>query len=277
MDIGSLLAAADSEIPKDEIAAAYVDDFENENEHSRNDNKPATATEILKSAAMRVDKEEQIEAKQLFRESANEVKELLDKRRSTDEYEEMGRGSDGGDAMDILLAADRNVSKLHQEGNIEVFKSTEDIDIDEGLDSDNDEDEEGSYDKDVNEALLHACHQGRVNDVEKILSLQGVNIMYRDRHGWTFLHWAASKGHNDIIELLINYRRNQRRKLKKFLNAQDELAGWTPLHVREDNCACFYSFSLWCFLSFFSLLNSFSCLSLCRLCFLLFLLIVCGS
>jgi ankyrin repeat protein len=267
MDIGSLLAAADSEVPKDEMAAAYDDDFENENENSRNETKPVTAKEILKSAAKLVDKEEQIEAKQLFRESAYEVKDILNQRRSFDDHEDEGRGVTGGDAMDILLAADKDVSKLHKEGNIEVVKSTEEIDPDEGLESDNEEDEEASYDKVVNESLLHACHQGKMNDVEKILRLSGVNIMFRDRHGWTPLHWAASKGHNEIIEMLINCRRNQRRKLKKFLNAQDTLAGWTPLHVSM----------IFEFLFSPPLCHSCSFVSLFSLPFPFFLFSVCGS
>lgn len=222
MDIASLLAEADKEVAE---APAYEDDtFEQEDDGN---DKGKNAAEILRSAAQIIDKEEKYEAQQLFKESAGEMKEVVEQIRESQEPDRA--------AMNILLDASKEVNDMHRDANIEIVspevKKKVEIDIDEGLESD-DEDEE--FNDSLSQQLLHACHQGDLSKVEKLLSKSGVNLLYRDRHGWTPLHWAASKGHTDIIEELVKSRKRQRRKLRAFLEAEDYLAGWSPMHVCQN-------------------------------------------
>lgn len=227
MDIGSLLAEADKEV---EVAPTYDDEFEKDDDGD-DDKEPLSAREILRSAAQIVDKEEKYEVKQLFKETAVDVKEVVEK--IQDEREDSGY-EDDQEALNALLEADKEVSAMHRAAGVEIItpvkKKKEEIDIDAGLESD-DEDEE--FDDLLSQQLLQACHMGNINKVEKLLDKSGVNLLYVDRHGWTPLHWAASKGHTDIVEVLIKHRKRQGKKMRKFLEAQDKLAGWTPMHVSE--------------------------------------------
>lgn len=50
------------------------------------------------------------------------------------------------------------------------------------------------------------------------------------------MHWAASKGKKNIIEMLVDFSKSKSRSL---LNAQDNIVGWTPLHVHVHSS--FYS------------------------------------
>ena len=224
MDIGNLLAEADREVGE---VPDYNDEFEDIEEPDAGDEKKKfSAAEILRSAAQTIEKEEKYEAKQLFKETANELKEAIEQSVGDNENVESER-----DAMNILIDASNEVAEMHREANVEIvspYRKKEEIDIDEGLESD-DEDEE--FDDKLSEQLLHACHLGNIDKVEKLLDKSGVNLLISDRHGWTPLHWAAAKGHTDVMISLIQKRKDQKRKLRKFLEKQDDLAGWTPMHV----------------------------------------------
>ena len=58
-----------------------------------------------------------------------------------------------------------------------------------------------------NSPLLLAAEFGRDQVVEEILKQQGTDISLRQwvipYNGWTPLHWAASKGYNKIVQLLL--------------------------------------------------------------------------
>ena len=55
----------------------------------------------------------------------------------------------------------------------------------------------------------------------------GVDPNGTDRHGWTALHWATSKGHSAVLEVLIDNDSD--------VNAADFINGWTPLHLSAIN------------------------------------------
>jgi hypothetical protein len=229
MDIGSLLAAVDKEVGD---APSYDDDlFENDVGSPKK-----SAMDVLKAAANVVEKEEKFEVKKLFKESAKEAKEISDQIIEEQDYKK-GGDDDDADVLKMLNDAGKEVEDLHKETNVKIAKKVVvEEEIDHGVETDEDEE----FDDDISQQLLHACHLGKLDKVEKLLDKSGVNLMYRDRHGWTPLHWAASKGNTEIMEELIRHRKRQNKKMKKFLNAQDELAGWTPLHVQLYSSASFW-------------------------------------
>lgn len=83
----------------------------------------------------------------------------------------------------------------------------------------------------ANGQLIFACYRTDYDSVRSALKA-GASISCRDQHGWTPLHWAASKGATDIADLLIEKREESNKKMKRFINAKDSITGWTPLHVR---------------------------------------------
>ena len=49
--------------------------------------------------------------------------------------------------------------------------------------------------------LIRAAYRGKINQMKHLLR-DGADPSGRDCHGWTPLHWAASKGHNEAIACL---------------------------------------------------------------------------
>jgi ankyrin repeat protein len=230
MDIGSLLAQADKELGDAPLYDNDLFEKDEDHDHRQEESKQPekkSAMDVLKAAAQRVEKEEKYEAEQVFKEAAKEVKQISDHIK-----EEEWKKDEDADALKILIDASKEVEDLHKDTNVEIVsphKPKIEEEVDEGIETDEDEEE---FDEKLSKHLIYACHQGNLSKVEKILDREGINLMHRDRHGWTCLHWAASKGYVDIIEALVRHRRRQNKKVKKFLNAQDKLAGWTALHVR---------------------------------------------
>ena len=100
-------------------------------------------------------------------------------------------------------------------------------------DDEGDEDSEREDgDKDLDNRLILACARPNYDAVISALK-HGAYLFCRDRHGWTPLHWVASKGATDLIELLLEKRKKTGKKMKPFVNAVDTIAGWTPLHVSD--------------------------------------------
>ena len=73
--------------------------------------------------------------------------------------------------------------------------------------------------------LIRATYRGKVHRMKRLLR-DGADPSGRDCHGWTPLHWAASKGHNEAIACLIENDAD--------VNATD-LNGWSPLHLAAIN------------------------------------------
>jgi Ankyrin repeats (3 copies) len=101
--------------------------------------------------------------------------------------------------------------------------------------NDDEEDESGSADgidseedTEYDAELLVAAYHGDVAKVVKLIRL-GARYDARDRHRWTALMWAAAGGYDDVIEALIGCVK--RPLLHRYLNAKDNITGWTALHV----------------------------------------------
>lgn len=221
MDIASLLAAADEEVEYDK------DDFEDTDKlqlaiEQSNDTKGQTvsspkkgsAASILAAAAQTVAKEERQEAAEIFNESAKAV--VAEVRKAADP---------DASALEILIEASKEVNTLHNIANPATPESSEDEAEEDGLTEDDEE-----HDAESSRDLVFACHNGEVERVRKLLR-KNADILHRDRHGWTGLHWAAARGHCEVIEELVAFCKSSGKKLKTLLHAQDALAGWTPLHV----------------------------------------------
>ena len=100
-------------------------------------------------------------------------------------------------------------------------------------DDNKDDDDDGGSDDDgdaeLNTELLLAVYHGDVKNTKKLLG-SGAHYFTRDRHRWTALMWACSGGHDEILETLLNYV--EKHKLKRYVNAKENITGWTALHVR---------------------------------------------
>ena len=103
------------------------------------------------------------------------------------------------------------------------------------IDTDDEEDESGcadgiesEEDTEYDAELLVAAYHGDVEKVVKLIRL-GARYDARDRHRWTALMWAAAGGYDDVIEALVGCVK--RPLLHRYLNAKDNITGWTALHV----------------------------------------------
>lgn len=248
MDIASLLAEADAEVAYDK------DDFESFNhtaesvplhgfEDEKDDygGKPVSATSILQSAARIVEKEEVEEMKTMIKESVQEAAHEVEKIRDEEEQLRTQRtrtyssdhDQDAAAQMNILVEAGKEVAGYHgQDVGHAVEESSEEEEEEEAEPEDDEDDQDEDHDPIVNRDLIHACHKGDGRAVQSLLKREGLNLRHVDRHGWTAMHWAASKGHTEIMDMLMDHRRiKQQKPLSTILNVQDKLAGWTPLHV----------------------------------------------
>jgi ankyrin repeat protein len=76
-------------------------------------------------------------------------------------------------------------------------------------------------DKDNWTPLHWAAHKGHV-DVIRLLLEKGANVNAQDKDRWTPLHWPAVRRDVDVVRLLLEKGAN--------VNAQEK-DGWTPLHL----------------------------------------------
>ena len=231
MDIGALLAQSNLEVTGE--TAYDTDEFEDEAvEDNKGSSKPAAVADVLKAAAVQVAVEEKKDADRVFNEAANTIENEIKASKLTDK-----------DADAILAKASREVNehynrKVPQEAEkyraveekenepvveVKVEKENED----EGED---DEEEELNEDQELNQALFFAVYNEKAEALKTALR-KGAYYFARDRHGWTPLHWAASRGYVDIIEVLVAVVKDKGRNVVKYVNAQDTLTGWTALHV----------------------------------------------
>eukprot|EP01038_Epipyxis_sp_PR26KG_P013614 gene13614-18272_t len=240
MNIGDLLSQAAEEI--------YVgDEFEPDIAPVLGNVGKLESSAILLQAAQVIAKEERADADKIFEESANEINRELSTSIRERELE------------DILLQAAKDVT-AHTKVQIDTTFSDEDNEYDDdthppaeddipkkgtnvkfsdNIDSEEEddipEDEDSDIDEEVNEELnsqlIIACYREKVDMVINLLK-KGANHFARDRHGWTPLLWSASKGFNEIIEVLLEFRKEELKKpLSKYINARDKITGWTALHV----------------------------------------------
>lgn len=225
MDITALLAESNKEAAADD-SAYDTDEFEDDaagavaTESSTKEEKIA----LLKAAAAKVAVEEKRVADRVFHEMAGGIADTIKAQKQAEV-----------DPESILANASRTVnehynrqdpSDAHKFQAVEE-KGSDDEDEDEGED---DEDEDAG-DAQLNEGLLFAVFNERLEAVKTALR-KGANYFMRDRHGWTPLHWAAAKGYADIMEALIDHAKVNNKNVARYINSQDTITGWTPLHVR---------------------------------------------
>ena len=109
----------------------------------------------------------------------------------------------------------------------------DDADDDDHDEAQSDEEDDEDTNPTLDRELFVSTYRGNARKVDKILNSAGSRCHAIDIHGWTALHWAASEGHDDIVELLLDHAKKKcsTSKFKKFLNLKDKLSGWTALHV----------------------------------------------
>ncbi|OQS06159.1 hypothetical protein THRCLA_01783 [Thraustotheca clavata] len=71
-------------------------------------------------------------------------------------------------------------------------------------------------------SFMQAIYRGNLRRVKEMLQ-NDIDIHVADQHGWNGLHWAASQGHKDILELLIESGIN--------VHVVDPIHLWSPLQL----------------------------------------------
>ena len=81
--------------------------------------------------------------------------------------------------------------------------------------------------------IIKAVYYGNLKDVFNFIKENKNAVLKKDRHGWNSVHWACSKGFDDILEVLLNHLRDIHGAdvLKSVLECADSISGWCPLHV----------------------------------------------
>lgn len=162
------------------------DDFEYE-QHAPVTSTNASKMDVLKAAAAQVSREESVEVKEVLQVETHKLKPV------PPTGPKPNRTSD----IDDLL-----------------------IDTAEELD-------EYDEDNELKTDFLVGCYRNDKKLIEKLIDKTGSKILKSiDKHGWSPLHIAASKGHLAVCEILLSYS-----TIMKRINAMDKLAGFTPLHL----------------------------------------------
>lgn len=250
MDIGALLAETNKEAAHEEDYD--VDEFENE-EAEDTPKHGVDKVAVLKAASAQVALEEKKIADRIFNTVADDMREDARAKKNVDRSDR--------DDFAVLADASREVNeklnKLDTVENAQKYKTVPDKredkeepeekeaepESDEDPDEGEDDEEDENYDHELNQSLIFAVHNERPEAVRTALK-NGAYYFARDRHGWTALHWAASKGNEDIMEILIEYVDKQGKNVKKYINSQDTICGWTPMHVRKSLAIVIFLFSL---------------------------------
>jgi len=271
-DIGALLAEVNAELifqknDHDDYELNFESDDNNNDYDNDNDNDDNTdqnyiklnsgnqkiidTSKILKDAAQVVQKEEKVLLDEAITNVSNEIKIPHPPPLSSKQI------NNNNDALNILIEACHDIdqsikSKIDKDQlNIKMIdddndkmmnitnddsnkeNNSDDDDDDGDDDDDQEEDNNGtSNDASLNQTLLFACYNDKIENVKLLLN-KNINYFIRDRHGWTPLHWACSKGYEDIVNTLISHVIKLKRNLKVYINAQDKITGWTALHVSK--------------------------------------------
>ncbi|OQR94937.1 hypothetical protein ACHHYP_00823 [Achlya hypogyna] len=70
--------------------------------------------------------------------------------------------------------------------------------------------------------FIQAVYRGNVRRVKELLK-DDTDANITDQHGWNGLHWAASQGHVNVLELLLDSGAN--------VQAVEPIHLWSPLHL----------------------------------------------
>eukprot|EP01039_Chlorochromonas_danica_P003874 gene3874-4232_t len=218
MDIGSILAAADAEVDYDKEGFEEINTEKVHEAQQRLATAPLPSSTtitpkppsrprggsntmgVLQAAAQTVAKEEKQEVLQVFKKTAEEVVHEVKQAQG----QPKDSNTSENNALAILTEASKEVATYHNLPTDSPPVTSQD--------------------------LIFACYQGQADIVHKLLRNKA-DLLFKDRHGWNGLHWAAARGHLDVIQELVDFRKSSGKKIKPFLHLQDQLAGWTPLHV----------------------------------------------
>lgn len=220
-DMDILLTAANA------IEREYEEEgFDEDEDFNRTDISREDVKDILRKAARSVDNDDAADARDILEDVASSlqpaegVKDLKKKDSSDDEGQNM--------AMRLNRAAEHVLDGKREYEVPMERESDPDSPTESEYEEINEEEDEEEREYKDNNLFMISCFKRDIDAVERHLE-RGANSMYRDRHGWTSLHWAAAKGFDDIAELLIS--RFSGTNLKKYVNSKDKITGWTPLHV----------------------------------------------
>lgn len=249
MDIASILAAADEEVTYEQDAfesVPHIDEDKSTKSHGGPPAAAVTVSDVLKSAAQAVHVEERKETAKILTETAEQVKaDVEEENRQREEALASPRSPRDVDGdMKLLLEASDEVAALHDtsasalaaqsesahhEGKEDDHEMEDIGETDE--DQEDEDDDEEDYDADATLELRFAVCRGQSGKVEALLKKKA-NLLQEDRHGWNCVHWAASRGYLDVMEVLLEHHKRRGKRLRPLLLRRDsKLAGWTPLHI----------------------------------------------
>ena len=86
------------------------------------------------------------------------------------------------------------------------------------------QDPEGALRRAAEGALRSAALDGNIEAVKRHLAA-GANVNAPNTYGWTALYWASSRGHKEIVELLIANG--------AYVNVKDGIGGKTTARMGE--------------------------------------------
>jgi ankyrin repeat protein len=203
----------------------------NSSSSSSNSKRPLSSLDALRQAANTAANEERDDSAHAFKSADIKVSKSIE-----EDYDQTfdDDNVDGSEVGGILgnISEDIHNNKIEYDANdIDkvLMEAAEDLDKPERPVSSPDvSDDEDPGEEDRNRELIIATATGNEKSARWLLS-HGASYKARDAHGWTPLMWAASKGNDDIMGLLLDAAGEDR--LRQYVNKQDALSGWTALHV----------------------------------------------
>jgi ankyrin repeat protein len=191
---------------------------------------PQSKASILKAAAAQVAKEDKVIADKVFNVVADDLSEDLLRKKQSERNPEDILANASRAANENLNKIDSTEAEKYSDNKIEEEKGDDGEEEEDSNEGEDDEGEDDESDPDLNQALLFAVWNDKVENVRNLLK-KGAYYFSRDRHGWTPLHWAASKGHDRVLEVLVEHVKQMGKNVVLYVNAQDKITGWTALHV----------------------------------------------
>lgn len=201
-----------------EAADENDDEYDNEFEEFEHEESGKNKIMSLKEAAAIVDMEDQYDAGESLQKVSRSHQMVTRSKISLHSNDENADNDESIEAKLRKADAKTNILHIKREKKVENLEDIE-------SECESDEDEDGDY-EDAKDFRL-CCFRRRIDEVYRHLE-RGASVRATDQHGWSPLHWACAKGHDDIVEILLKeYRGN----VKKCINQKDDLMGFTPLHL----------------------------------------------